>query len=141
MNIGIHFFDSLLWLFGEPEKQRLHLRQPDKMSGTMELPGARVRWFLSVDAEDIPLSRRQQGKFAYRLLSLDGQEIDLSEGFTDLHTRTYEEILAGRGYSIADARAGVEAVHAVRQCELTAPTADAHPWLADRKPSSFRRAA
>nr|MCU0982435.1 Gfo/Idh/MocA family oxidoreductase [Pirellulaceae bacterium] len=97
MNIGVHFFDLLGWLFGEPEHWEVHLRTPRKMAGLLELERARVRWFLSVDEDDLPESTRAAGKFAYRSMTLDGQEIEFSDGFTDLHTRVYREILAGRG--------------------------------------------
>ena len=96
----------------------------------LELAGARVRWFLSVDAGDLPKQRAEAGRGAYRSLTMDGQEIDFSVGFDNLHTRVYEETLAGRGFGIADARPSVELVHAIRHSAADAkPTRDRHPLL------------
>lgn len=118
-NIGIHFFDVLLWLFGSAQRNEVHVRHPARMSGTLELERARVRWFLSVSEEDLPESTRAAGRHAFRSMKIDGSEVDFSEGFTDLHTKQYEEILAGRGFGIADARPSIELVHAIRTAELT----------------------
>ena len=144
MNIGVHFFDLLGWLFGEPEHWEVHLRTPRKMSGLLELERARVRWFLSVDEEDLPESARQAGKFAYRSMTLDGQEIEFSDGFTDLHTRVYREILAGRGAGISDARPAIELVFALNNCETVASPLRCHPFLKTTKSfelATHRRAA
>jgi UDP-N-acetyl-2-amino-2-deoxyglucuronate dehydrogenase len=130
MNIGIHFFDILLWLFGEAEHCEVHLRTSRKMAGLVVLERARVRWFLSVDAEDLPESCRQAGKFAYRSMTLDGQEIEFSDGFTDLHTRVYREVLAGRGAGIREARPAIELVHSLNQGEPLAHPRCYHPFLA-----------
>jgi UDP-N-acetyl-2-amino-2-deoxyglucuronate dehydrogenase len=143
MNIGIHFFDLLLWLFGAAERQEVHLKTPQKMAGLVELERARVRWFLSTDADDLPPHVQSAGKPAFRSMTIDGQEIEFSEGFTDLHTRVYSEILAGRGSGVADARPGVELVHAINHSEATAAR-QGHPLLATtRIPVAFpnRRAA
>lgn len=129
MNIGVHFFDLLLWLFGEAEHWEVHLRTPRKMSGLLELERARVRWFLSVDEEDLPDSVRQAGKFAYRSMTLDGQEIEFSDGFTDLHTRVYREILSGQGAGISDARPAIELVFALNHCEAIYNAHGCHPFL------------
>lgn len=135
MNIGIHFFDLLLWLFGAAESSQLHLRLPRKMAGTLELERARVKWFLSTDERDLPAECREQGQFAHRSMTLDGQEIEFSRGFTDLHTRVYEEILAGRGTGIADARPAIELVHAINRGETVSYGPGAHPLLS-RGPSA-----
>ena len=129
MNIGIHFFDLLLWLFGGAQSSQLHLHLPRKMSGVLELERARVRWFLSTDERDLPTECREQEQFAYRSMTLDGQEIEFSRGFTDLHTRVYEEILAGRGTGIADTRPAIELVHGINQSETVSAGATAHPLL------------
>lgn len=128
MNIGIHFFDLLMWLFGAGERSEVHLARPDKMAGVLELERARVRWYLSVDENDLPAEQRAAGKFAFRSITLDGQEIEFSEGFTDLHTRVYEQVLAGNGFSIADARPSLEMVYDIRHAE-TVTSADVHPFL------------
>ncbi len=129
MNVGIHFFDVLLWLFGGVEKHSVHLRTPQKTAGTLELERARVRWFLSVDASDLPQETRDAGGHAFRKMTIDDKEIDFSDGFTDLHTRVYEEMLAGRGPGIRDARPAVELVHGINHCDVVSSRADAHPLV------------
>jgi len=129
MNIGIHFFDLLIWLFGQPQHSQVHLAKPDKMAGWLELEGARVRWYLSVDVDDLPNDFRTQGKYAFRSITMDGQEIEFSEGFTDLHTRVYEQTLAGRGFGIEDARPSVELVYDIRHADLAPNPANLHPML------------
>lgn len=144
MNIGVHLFDLLGWLFGEPEHWEMHLRTPRKMSGLLELKRARVRWFLSVDEDDLPESVRHAGKFAYRSMTLDGQEIEFSDGFTDLHTRVYREILAGRGAGIDDARPAIELVFALNNCDTVAHPECYHPFLETTRAfelASYRKAA
>lgn len=129
MNIGIHFFDLLLWLFGQPECSEVHLRAPNKMAGMLELERARVRWFLSTDVEDLPSGHREAGKFAYRSMTMNGEEIEFTEGFTDLHTKVYQEILAGRGTRISDARPSIETVFAINHSPLTNSRNNWHPQL------------
>ncbi|WP_298769004.1 Gfo/Idh/MocA family oxidoreductase [uncultured Shewanella sp.] len=112
-NIGVHFFDMLHFIFGKLERNDLHFMNNDKASGYLEYEKARVRWFLSIDANDLPTS--VVGKQpTYRSITCDGQEIEFSGGFTDLHTISYQEILAGRGYGIQDARHCVETVNVIR---------------------------
>jgi UDP-N-acetyl-2-amino-2-deoxyglucuronate dehydrogenase len=129
LNIGIHFFDLLLWLFGGVAESRVHLAAPRKMAGTLRLERAKVRWFLSTDEEDLPSDVRQRGGFAYRSMTYDGQQIDLSDGFQELHTRVYEEILAGRGTGIREARPAIELVHSINRSELSPADGDAHPLV------------
>ena len=100
------------------------------MAGLLELERARVRWFLSVDGRDLPAGYLEGGRPAFRSLTMDGEEIEFSEGFTDLHTRVYEGVLAGRGYGIEDARPSIELVHRLRHAPVTAPGGDPHPALA-----------
>lgn len=114
MNIGVHLFDMLQWIFGPAESVKVSVRQPERVAGVLELERARVRWFLSVSADDLPEEARAKGRFAWRTLRMDGQEIEFSDGFTDLHTRTYREILAGRGFTIGDTRPAIELVHKIR---------------------------
>lgn len=133
MNLGVHFFDILGWIFGPAEDVRLHLREPERMSGVITFPGARVRWFLSCSGDDLPAQATQQGHTAWRTMTIDGQEIEFSGGFTDLHTRVYEDILAGRGFGLDDARPAIETVYRIRQAEVTRPAeGDAHPLLKER---------
>ncbi len=128
MNIGIHFFDLLLWLFGPVQGHAVHLRERRKMAGCLDLERARVRWFLSVDRDDLPGKSRDSGRTAFRSLTLDGREIEFSEGFTDLHTRVYESALRGEGFGIRDARPSIELVYGIRTAELRKPqSGGAHP--------------
>jgi UDP-N-acetyl-2-amino-2-deoxyglucuronate dehydrogenase len=127
-NIGIHFFDLLLWLFGDVEDARVHLSAPRRMAGSIELARARVRWFLSVDVRDLPFPA-QPGKTTFRSIEVDGEELEFSEGFADLHTRVYEQILAGKGLGVREARASIELAHRLRTAEAVTAGADAHPFL------------
>jgi UDP-N-acetyl-2-amino-2-deoxyglucuronate dehydrogenase len=128
-NIGVHFFDLVLWLFGSVEGLKVYHSDNQRMSGFIELEHARVRWFLSVDSQDLPLTAKAGGKTTFRSITVDGKEIEFSEGFTDLHTRVYEETLAGRGFGIAQARPSIELTYAIRTA-LVSPKDDcAHPLL------------
>ncbi len=129
MNIGVHFFDMLTWLFGPVEGSAVHLAQPEKMAGALQLERATVTWYLSLDAADLPPDHPHEGNRAFRSITVDGQEIDFSEGFTDLHTRVYEEILAGRGFGIEDARPSIALVHDIRHADPEPPAEPAHPFL------------
>ena len=128
-NIGVHFFDLLIWLFGSVIGVKVYHSDEKCMSGFIELERARVRWFLSVDSNDLPDSAKNGGKTTYRSITVDGQEVEFSEGFTDLHTRVYEEILAGRGFGIKDARPSIELTHAIRTAQLSPLDAATHPFL------------
>lgn len=128
-NIGIHFFDLLIWLFGEVQDVRMYLAEERRMSGSIELANANVRWFLSVEKADLPFPV-EPGKYStYRSITVDGEEIEFSGGFTDLHTRIYEEILAGRGFGIPDARPSIELTHRIRNTPLSPVDDYAHPLL------------
>ena len=129
MNIGIHFFDLLSWLFGPVETQKLHLHEERRMAGCLRLEKARVKWFLSIDGNDLPDKVKAEGGYAFRSLKLDGEEFDLSGGFTDLHTKVYEETLAGRGLGINDARPSVQLVYDIRHTEVGGERDNQHPWL------------
>ncbi len=130
-NIGVHFFDLLMWLFGGAQRVEVHQREPRRMAGRLELAHADVRWLLSLEAADLPTPPQPGGKTTHRSITVDGAELEFTDGFTDLHTRVYEEILAGRGHGAADARPSIELVHQIRTAPLTAPAAReaAHPWL------------
>jgi UDP-N-acetyl-2-amino-2-deoxyglucuronate dehydrogenase len=130
-NIGIHFFDLLLWLFGPVEDCQLFHREPERMAGFIELERARVRWMLSTDIRDLPFTPEPGVKTTFRSITVDGRELEFSEGFTDLHTRVYQEVLAGRGFRIADARPSIELSHRIRHASVI-PARDAemrHPML------------
>jgi UDP-N-acetyl-2-amino-2-deoxyglucuronate dehydrogenase len=129
LNIGVHFFDLLLWLFGEVESSELHLRESDRMAGYLSLRNADVRWFLSTRPEDLPEDCVRDGKNAYRSLKVDDDELDLSHGFADLHTKVYEDIFRGQGLGVEDARASVELVHRIRHEDVCAAGDKGHPRL------------
>lgn len=129
LNIGVHFFDFLTWIFGDVEQCEMHLAQPSRYSGTLELEKANVKWFLSVDEDDLPEAVVKSGGYAYRSITCDGEEVDLSKGFTDLHTRVYEEVIAGRGHGLEDTRAAIDLVYKIRQQKTVSTTAASHPLL------------
>ncbi|MDO3379574.1 Gfo/Idh/MocA family oxidoreductase [Geoalkalibacter halelectricus] len=127
-NIGIHFFDMLMWIFGGVESFEVHLHDERRMAGFLSLKNADVRWFLSVDHQDLPDAARAAGKSTFRSVRVDGQEVEFSEGFVDLHTVVYQEILAGRGFGIEEARPSIELVHNLRNAEVRGVQADtSHP--------------
>jgi UDP-N-acetyl-2-amino-2-deoxyglucuronate dehydrogenase len=134
-NIGIHFFDVLLWLFGDVEDCELHVNEPTHMAGFLSLEKARVRWLLSVDRDEVPESEDAPGQSTYRSMRVDGEEIEFSTGFTDLHTRIYEDVLAGGGFGIEDARPSIELTHRIRHTELSVPGDHAHPRVLARRGS------
>ena len=112
MNIGIHFFDFLLWVFGSPTQDpKIETLTPYKAKGSLQLQRANVNWFLSVDKNDLPPNL---GKSAFRSITIDGKEVEFSEGFTNLHTKVYQEILAGNGFGLYDAKPSIELVHKLR---------------------------
>lgn len=128
-NIGIHFFDLLLWLFGKPQKVNSQLLDAHRAGGLLELERAKVRWFLSIDRTDLPFAAGPGGKTTFRSIRVDGEELEFSEGFTDLHTRIYQQTLEGRGFGIQDARASIELVYDIRNRALTQPNEESHPLV------------
>lgn len=128
-NIGVHLFDLLIWLFGPVEGLRVYCSDAKRMSGYIELERARVRWFLSVDIADLPFPVKPGGKTTFRSITVDGKEIEFSEGFTDLHTRVYEETLAGRGFGVSDARPSIELTYKIRTAPISSVDSLAHPKL------------
>jgi len=128
-NIGIHFFDLLLWLFGPAEETVVHLREPKRVAGYLRLQRARVRWFLSTDHRDLPFVPEPGVKTTFRSIVVNGEEILFTEGFSDLHTRVYEEVFAGRGAGIDEARPAVELAYRIREAPLTPAELAGHPLL------------
>ena len=126
-NIGIHFFDMLTWIFGEVHDNIVHLHTHDRASGILELEKARVRWFLSINPDTLPEEARIAGKRTFRSITVNGTELEFSEGFTELHTRSYEEILAGRGFGIADILPAIRLAQTIRNTTPVIPGKDAHP--------------
>ena len=129
-NIGVHFFDMLFFLFGPLVENQVHLSTPAKTGGYLEFERANVRWFLSLDIDVVPTALREVGQRTYRSITIDGDEIEFSGGFTDLHTRSYEEILAGRGFGLADNRTAITAVEAIRSAPIVKADTLIHPYVA-----------
>jgi len=127
-NIGVHLLDLLLWLFGSVESCDVHLSEPKRMGGFFELERADVKWFLSTDRRDLP-SGHAGAPTTFRSIIVDGEEVEFTEGFADLHTVVYRETLAGRGFGIADARPSIELSHRIRTAAVTPPRSAAHPSL------------
>jgi UDP-N-acetyl-2-amino-2-deoxyglucuronate dehydrogenase len=129
-NIGIHFFDLVLWLFGPAIACEVHVREPHRIAGFLRLERARVRWYLSTDHADLPFAPEPGRRTTFRSITVDGQEIEFSEGFADLHTRVYEELLTGHGFGIDDARPSIELTHRIRTTPAAPVGAHLHPALA-----------
>ena len=127
-NIGIHFFDMLTWIFGGVEKNDIYLREETKASGYLELKNARVRWFLSIDENDLPKEIQAKGQRTYRSILVNNEEIEFSGGFTELHTKSYERILAGNGFGLESARKSIDIVHHLRNAEIKS-TGEFHPFI------------
>ncbi len=128
-NIGIHFFDMLSWIFGEVQENSVHLYQENKAAGFLQLKQARVRWFLSLDRNDLPQKAAENGLPTYRSITVNGEEIEFSGGFTGLHTESYRQILAGNGFGTKEARNSIEIVHNIRTQKPSGLTGDYHPFL------------
>ncbi|WP_022851631.1 Gfo/Idh/MocA family oxidoreductase [Limisalsivibrio acetivorans] len=126
-NIGVHFFDMLIWIFGSVQKSELHINDDKKQAGYLELENARVRWYLSIDREDLPEQAVKEGKPTFRSITVDGREVEFSGGFTDLHTQSYQRILEGEGFSIEEARACIQTVYDIRHADVQEGTL-LHPF-------------
>jgi UDP-N-acetyl-2-amino-2-deoxyglucuronate dehydrogenase len=126
-NIGVHFFDMLSFVFGKVQNNVAHLRTPERAAGFIECERANVSWFLSVDRNDLPESV-QGKKTTYRSITVDGEEVEFSEGFTDLHTRSYEEVLAGNGFGLSEVRPSIEIVSAFRTQPIAPRSGVVHPF-------------
>lgn len=127
-NIGVHFFDMLHFLFGSLQDNVVHLNEPTKAAGYLEYEHARCRWFLSLDVLDVPEAIRSSGQRTYRSIAVDGEEIEFSGGFTDLHTRSYEEILAGRGFGVEENRVAIQTVATIRDSAPRKIGQSIHPF-------------
>ena len=128
-NIGVHFYDMLQFIFGPLQENIVHYSSPTKAAGFLEYARARVRWFLSIDVNDVPAAQREAGQRTFRSITYDGKDLEFSGGFTDLHTRSYEEILAGRGFGLEENRAAIETVATIRTAAPMGMTGDYHPFL------------
>jgi UDP-N-acetyl-2-amino-2-deoxyglucuronate dehydrogenase len=131
-NIGVHFFDMLHFIFGGLQENVVHLNDPTRAGGYLEYERARVRWFLSVDAGDLPEPQQAAGQRTYRSISVDGEEIEFSGGFTDLHTTSYERILEGQGFGLEENRSAISTVATIRTARAVGARGDYHPMVAGR---------
>ncbi|MCE2935946.1 MAG: Gfo/Idh/MocA family protein [Cyclobacteriaceae bacterium] len=118
-NIGIHFFDMLIWVFGSVQQSHVTRLSDSTASGHLELERANVNWKLSIDANDLPPAVAAQGKRTYRSIVIAHEELEFSEGFTDLHTDSYRAILVGQGYGINDTRPSIELAHQIRNSKVS----------------------
>ncbi|PHQ90957.1 MAG: oxidoreductase [Sulfurimonas sp.] len=128
-NIGVHFYDMLSWIFGDVEENIVHLKTPDSNAGSFKLKHANVRWFLSINYDYIPTSIKESGLTTYRSITIDGEEIEFSGGFTDLHTRSYEEILKGNGFGLDEAYGSIRTVSTIRNLDAIGMKGDYHPFV------------
>lgn len=127
-NIGVHFYDMLHFVFGAVQESQVHLATPTKAAGYLEYELARVRWFLSIDVDDVPEAERAKGKRTFRAITANGQNVEFSDGFTDLHTRSYQEILAGRGFGLEENRVAIETVAGIRRAAIIT-AGEHHPFV------------
>lgn len=126
-NIGVHFFDMLIWIFGKARSSVLHVKAPDRCSGCLELERADVRWFLSINFADVPEETRRSGKSTFRCVTIDGAPLEFSAGFADLHTVSYQKILSGQGFGLKDSYEAIDAVYNIRHLEPNLKRGDIHP--------------
>lgn len=127
-NIGVHFYDMLHWIFGDVRQNIVHIHTHDRAAGYLEFEKAKVRWFLSINADTVPADILAQGKRTYRSVNIEGEELEFSDGFTDLHTVSYQHILDGKGFRIGEARTAIEIVHAIRTAHPVGLSGDYHPF-------------
>lgn len=126
-NIGVHFFDMLSWIFGDVKSNKVNVHTHDRASGILELERANVRWFLSINEDLLPTDVQKKGQRTFRSITVEGEELEFSEGFTDLHTTSYAEILKGNGYGIQETRQAIEIVHDIRHSTPVGLVGDYHP--------------
>jgi UDP-N-acetyl-2-amino-2-deoxyglucuronate dehydrogenase len=127
-NIGVHFYDMLSWIFGELTTNIVHLHEHDRAAGFLEFEKARVRWYLSINYDTIPQEVKESGKRTYRLLSIDGNSFEFSDGFTELHTLSYKNILSGNGFPLNEAKSAIKIVHDIRSQKPIGLQGDYHPF-------------
>lgn len=132
-NIGVHFYDMLHFVYGQVQENTVHLNTPTKAAGYLEYERARVRWFLSLDVNDVPAEERAKHKRTFRAVTANGESLEFSDGFTELHSRIYEDILSGGGFGVEDNRVAIETVSAIRNAPV-APIGDlTHPFVKEQR--------
>lgn len=137
-NIGVHFYDMLSWVFGGLRGNIVHVSSHDRVAGILEFEKARVRYFLSINEETLPQEAKITGKRTFRSMQMEGEEIEFSDGFTELHTDSYRKIMAGEGFGLEDAKTAVEIVHGIRHATLVGLKGDYHPLAAlEKSPHPF----
>jgi UDP-N-acetyl-2-amino-2-deoxyglucuronate dehydrogenase len=127
-NIGVHFFDMLGWIFGDLRQNTVHVHTHDRAAGYLEFERARVRWFLSINYDVLPEEIKAKGMRTYRSITVDGEELEFSKGFTELHTKSYQAILDGQGFRISESKKAIEIVHQIRHAEPIGLKGDYHPF-------------
>jgi UDP-N-acetyl-2-amino-2-deoxyglucuronate dehydrogenase len=128
-NIGVHFYDMLSWIFGNVQENVVHIHEKDRAAGYLEFENARVRWFLSINAKYLPEKVKSKGQTTFRSIVIDGQELEFSGGFTDLHTMVYKDILDGGGYGLDAARTAIDIVHEIRNASPVGKKGEYHPLI------------
>ncbi|MDY4933348.1 MAG: Gfo/Idh/MocA family oxidoreductase [Candidatus Onthomorpha sp.] len=129
-NIGVHFYDMLSWIFGAVKENIVHIYEHDRAAGLLVFEKARVRYFLSINADTLPKEAVAAGKRTYRKMEMDGKEIEFSDGFTELHTESYKNIFSGKGFGLQDARRCIQIVHDIRNSKPIGLQGDYHPLAA-----------
>ncbi|MBK7221830.1 MAG: Gfo/Idh/MocA family oxidoreductase [Saprospiraceae bacterium] len=129
-NIGVHFFDMLTWIFGDVKENIVHVHTHDRAGGLIVFEKARVKWFLSINEHTLPEEATKAGKRTFRSIKIEGEEIEFSDGFTELHTQSYNQILEGRGYGISDTRKAIELVYDIRNSKAVGVEGEIHPFCA-----------
>ena len=127
-NIGVHFYDMLSWVFGNVQENVVHLREKNKAAGYLEFENARVRWCLSIDEEDLPIAVKEKNQRTFRTITIDDEDLEFSEGFTELHTKSYQKILLNEGFGLEAVRSSIEIVHDIRNKEII-QTGEKHPFV------------
>ena len=132
-NIGVHFYDMLTWIFGDVEENMVNISNPSKAAGFLKLKNANVRWFLSVDYNDVPQDIKANGQRTYRSITVNGKEIEFSGGFTDLHNLSYQEILKGNGFGLDETKKSIETVYNIRNASPVGLKGDYHPFCKNKR--------
>ena len=127
-NIGVHFYDMLSWIFGKVQNNVVHLREKNKAAGFLEFENARVRWFLSIDENDLPKEVKEKLQRTYRSITIDNEELEFSNGFTELHTKSYQKILLNEGFGLDEVKNSIEIVHDIRNKAIL-QTGEKHPFV------------
>jgi hypothetical protein len=127
-NIGVHFYDMLSWIFGDVKENKVHVHTHDRAAGLLEFDKAKVRWFLSINEDTLPDEAKAAGKRTFRSMNIEGEEIEFSDGFTDLHTKSYENIINGNGFGLDEAYPSIRIVHDIRHAKPVGLVGDYHPF-------------